>query len=148
MKASDQIANFIKEMLDIRGECELQRNELALQFSCVPSQINYVISTRFTPEFGFIVESRRGGGGYIRISKIKFTDNNHLMHVINSLGSEIGELASLMMVQNLYNNGLITKKEAKIFKGALGARVYSVIDQRIRDAFRAAVFKDMLLGLM
>ena len=70
MRISDSIADFISELLRREGEVELQRNLLADQFNCVPSQINYVITTRFTPEHGYVVESRRGGGGYIRITRL------------------------------------------------------------------------------
>ena len=71
MKISDSVANYILELLETdHGSAEIQRNELANILGCVPSQINYVITSRFTPEQGYIVESRRGGGGYIRITRI------------------------------------------------------------------------------
>ena len=89
MGITDMIAGFIQEALDdAGGVLEMQRGDLAQRFGCVPSQINYVMSTRFSPEHGYIVESRRGGGGYIRITRVHVDRQTLMMHVINSIGSE------------------------------------------------------------
>ena len=90
MGISDVIASFIQSALDeTDGVVELQRSDLAQRFNCVPSQINYVMSTRFSPEHGYIVESRRGGNGYIRITRVRADRKTLLMHVINSIGDEL-----------------------------------------------------------
>ena len=90
MGITDMIASFIHDALDeADGVLELQRSDLAQRFNCVPSQINYVMSTRFSPEHGYIVESRRGGNGYIRITRVRVDRQTLLMHVINSLGSRV-----------------------------------------------------------
>ena len=90
MGISDLIAGFIQQELDeAGGALELQRSDLAQRFNCVPSQINYVMSTRFSPEHGYIVESRRGGGGYIRITRVQVDRQTLLMHVINSVGDTL-----------------------------------------------------------
>ena len=89
LRLSDLIENFIKEMLEDDDEAIIQRNDLAGKFNCVPSQINYVIATRFTPTQGYYVESQRGGGGYIKIEKVNITKSNYLMHIINSIGDKI-----------------------------------------------------------
>ncbi len=87
MRMSDLVAQYILEMLDEQnGSAEIKRNELAGDLGCVPSQINYVITSRFTPEQGYIVESRRGGGGYIRISRVKMDRGTTVMHIVNSVG--------------------------------------------------------------
>ena len=88
MRLSDLIEDFIKEMLENDDEAIIQRNDLAGKFNCVPSQINYVISTRFTPTQGYYVESQRGGGGYIKIEKVNVTKSSYLMHIINSIGDK------------------------------------------------------------
>ena len=80
MSLSNQIARMILDMLNDEGTTEIQRNELAQSIGCVPSQINYVIASRFTPEQGYIVESRRGGGGYIRIRRVTMDPQRMLMH--------------------------------------------------------------------
>ena len=85
MRISDIIEDFIKEMFDETDFIEIQRNDLAQQFNCVPSQINYVISTRFKPSQGYYVESKRGGGGHITIKRINTTKSNALMHIISSI---------------------------------------------------------------
>ena len=103
MGISDMIAEFIRgELEDADGVLELQRNDLAQRFHCVPSQINYVMSTRFSPEHGYIVESRRGGGGYIRITRVRVDRPTLLMHFINSIGPEIDTQSALAIVRNLY----------------------------------------------
>lgn len=92
MRISDAIAAYILHRMEEAedGSAELQRNELAEKLGCVPSQINYVLTSRFTPEQGYIVESRRGGGGYIRIHRVRYTpDCSPLMHVVNSIGEEL-----------------------------------------------------------
>ena len=95
MGISDLIASFLQESLEETdgGVLEVQRNDLAQRFNCVPSQINYVMSTRFSPERGYIVESRRGGNGYIRITRVRVDRQTLLMQVINTLGSQV-DLAS------------------------------------------------------
>jgi transcriptional regulator CtsR len=91
MGTTDIIARFILDMLEeSEGSAELQRSSLAERFNCVPSQINYVISTRFSPERGYVVESRRGGGGYIRIRRVATSSPRQLiMHTVNSIGEEL-----------------------------------------------------------
>ena len=91
MSLSNSIAQMILQMLDQDGATEIQRNEFAQLMGCVPSQINYVLSSRFTPEQGYIVESRRGGGGYIRIRRVNLDRGVMLMHVINSVGDTLDE---------------------------------------------------------
>ena len=86
MRVSDVIEEFIKELFNEDEEIEIQRNELAQKFNCVPSQINYVISTRFKPSQGYYVESRRGGGGHITIKKITNTRSDYIMHIIGNIG--------------------------------------------------------------
>ena len=93
------IAEFLQSSLDTseNGVLEVQRSDLAQRFNCVPSQINYVMSTRFSPERGYIVESRRGGNGYIRITRVQVDRQTLMMHVINSLGGQV-DLASVRAI--------------------------------------------------
>jgi transcriptional regulator CtsR len=102
MGISDLIAGFIlNAMREADGVAELQRNELAQRFNCVPSQINYVVSTRFSPERGYIVESRRGGGGYIRISRVPYDSNTLGMHAVNSIGERVSASTARAILNNL-----------------------------------------------
>ena len=147
MKLSNIIEEFIKEMLAENREVELQRNELANRFNCVPSQINYVISTRFSPERGYSVESRRGGGGYIRITRTAPENENYILHIIETIGNHISASSSTAVLQELYNSDLISHKEAKIIMAALSDS--SLIIQRPeRDIVRAKMLKNILINLV
>ena len=149
MKLSNIIEDFINDMLRQAeaGEIELRRKELADRFSCVPSQINYVISTRFSPEKGYLVESRRGGGGYIRISRVAYDSRGaKLMHVINSVGDAIGAGSAEAIVKNCFDYDLITEREAKIITSALSEKSLP-LKQPEQDRIRARLLKNMLVCL-
>lgn len=148
MRMSDLVAQYIMEMLDESGgNAEIQRNELAGNLGCVPSQINYVITSRFTPEQGYIVESRRGGGGYIRITRVKAGKSTALMHIINSIGSSLDKASAEIMVKNMYSQSIIDKQVAKLLLSAMNERVYADIPQEQRNTLRANIMKNMLLSL-
>ncbi len=147
MSMSNIIAEMILEMLQEAGETEIQRNELAQTLGCVPSQINYVISSRFTPEQGYTVESRRGGGGYIRIARIKYDKGAMLMHVVNSVGTAIDEAACRSNVYNLNYQNIITAETSRLILAATNDRVLSEVPRPIRDNVRASIFKQMLLNV-
>ncbi len=120
-KLSDIIEAFIKDLIDdTDGYIEIQRNELASQFNCVPSQINYVIDTRFTTDKGYYVESRRGGGGHIRIRRvrIKHKDKNYLMHAVASMGDSISQQTAYAFINNFVDYDIISEKEALMLKAA------------------------------
>lgn len=112
---SDLIENYLKNVLHKNETVEIRRSEIADQFNCVPSQINYVINTRFTIQQGYVVESKRGGGGYIRIMKVNLVDE---MDILNELGNlipeELSEREGNHLLQNLYENKLISKREAQM----------------------------------
>jgi transcriptional regulator CtsR len=148
MGITDMIAAFIRESLENdNGQTELQRFELAERFNCVPSQINYVISTRFSPEHGYVVESRRGGGGYIRIRQVHSSPEMLLMHTVNAVGDAISAGAARAFVQNLLAAGAMDLPAARLMAAALSDSAWRSVTPDIRDSARAAVFKQMLLAL-
>ncbi|NLB29532.1 MAG: CtsR family transcriptional regulator, partial [Clostridiales bacterium] len=121
MGISDLIAGFIGELLtESDGSAEIQRAELANRFNCVPSQINYVISTRFSPEHGYIVESRRGGNGYIRITRVKPDPERLVMHTVNVVGDELDIRTSIALIGNLLQSGSVSAEQAKLLLAATG----------------------------
>ncbi len=147
MKLSNLIEEFIKEMIsEENGEIELRRNELASRFGCVPSQINYVISTRFSPERGYIVESRRGGGGYIKITRVMPKPGNHMMHIVNAIGSYLSFTDAAAIIQNCFDYDLITEKEARIIIAAVTEKSIP-LKQPEQDYLRAGLLKNMLITL-
>lgn len=145
MRISDLISQTIMEMLEqSHGITEIKRNELATMLGCVPSQINYVLSSRFTPEQGYIVESKRGGGGYIKITKIRIDRSLAVMHIINSIGSELNTNTARILLQNLHSEGLISDEAAMMISAAISDRCYQDIPQQLRNRLRASIFKQLL----
>ena len=126
---SDLIESYLKKILKESNKIEIRRAEMASLFNCVPSQINYVINTRFTIQRGYSVESKRGGGGYIRIAKVQISDSHHLLKQIKQLiGNSLSEKDALIFVQKLYEEGAITKKEGNIILSALSKQTLSKIE--------------------
>lgn len=150
MATSDLIAQFIMNAIDDNsdGFAELRRSSLAEMFSCVPSQINYVISTRFSPERGYIVESRRGGGGYIRITRVRRSPKELVMHTVNSVGDSLDMSTAAAFVSNIYESGIISKKEAGLIMTAIGNNALRPVSPAGRDVVRASIFKHLLVHLI
>ena len=147
MKISDIIEEFIKSMFDDEDNIEIKRNELAEHFNCVPSQINYVISTRFGPSQGYYVESKRGGGGSIKIRKVNITKSNYLMHIITNIGDKISSNEVDIFISNFISYGIINEKEARLLKVATSDNVLT-LPTEYKDIVRANIFKNMLLNLV
>ncbi len=147
MATSDLIARFILEALNASdGSAELQRSVLAERFNCVPSQINYVISTRFSPERGYLVESRRGGGGYIRISRVRSASPQQLiMHTVNSVGDELDLQTASAFLSNAVSAGALAEDTARLILVGISDRALRPVPGAYRDTVRASIFKYMLL---
>lgn len=121
---SDLIEAYLKKILEDNSKIEIRRAEMANLFNCVPSQINYVINTRFTIQRGYSVESKRGGGGYIRIAKVTLSDNTQLLKQIEKfIGDQLSEKDALTFVQKLYEEKVVTKREGNLMLAALGKNV-------------------------
>lgn len=146
---ADTIAKLIEQMLEESGGAlELQRNEMASRLGCVPSQISYVITSRFTPERGYIIESRRGGGGCIRIVKKQMQRNEYLMHFFYAIGKTISEREASAYLQNLLGNELVTEREARLIAAATSDSALAELPQPLRDHTRAQVFRHVILSIM
>ena len=148
MRMSDMIEEFIKDLFDEEESIiEIQRNDLAQHFNCVPSQINYVIETRFKPSQGYYVESKRGGGGHIKIRKINITKSNYFMHIINSIEDYLTSQEVDIFISNFLSYQMISETEAKLLKVATSDNVLKVREPS-RDEIRARIFKNMLINLV
>lgn len=147
MRTTDLITNEILKMLEENDRAEIRRNELAQILGCVPSQINYVITSRFTPEQGYIVESRRGGGGYIRITRRKFDRHDAIMHIINSISDEIDSISARIIIENLLQNGLISRENAVLINVATKDRTLIQVPPIYRNRIRASILKEMLVAI-
>ena len=148
MGISDTIAEFINELLKEESTAEVQRADLASRFNCVPSQINYVISTRFSPERGYVVESRRGGGGYIRIRRVQTDPKALMMHTVNAVGSAIDYGTASALIKNAPPAGTVSESSARLMLSALNDAALRPVTPAGRDIVRAAILKQMLLSLM
>lgn len=147
MRISDAITAYILHSMEeaADGSAELQRNVLAEELGCVPSQITYVLTSRFTPAQGYIVESRRGGGGYIRVRRVTpQKEVTPLMHVVNSIGDSLVPAAAEAILQSMVYQGFIERQAANIMAAALSDRCYREIPIAKRDRLRAALLKQML----
>ena len=147
MKISDIITSEILKMLNESEEniAEIQRNDFASLIGCAPSQINYVLSSRFTPEHGYIIESRRGGGGYIKIKRVVMRKGAAFMHIINSIGDRIDMLSARIVIENCLQSELISAETARVMYAALSNNVMRSVPVILQDSLRAAILKEMLL---
>lgn len=147
LRMSDLITREIIRMLNESDGniAEIQRNEFANAIGCAPSQINYVLSSRFTPEHGYIIESRRGGGGYIRIRRVVLNHASALMHIINSIGDTIDSLSTRVVIENSVNSGIISPQTGRVISAAVSGAVMQSVPVEYRDMLRAALLKQMLL---
>ena len=148
MKMSDIIADFIGEMLsDNGGVAELQRKSLADRFSCVPSQINYVIETRFTPEHGYLVESQRGGGGYIRIVRLMDDKQRTLLEAARGIGGRLTQNDAARLARALVSAELLSQREGQLLLSACSDGALAEVDKPARDRLRAAIFRCAVMGI-
>ncbi|WP_459406842.1 CtsR family transcriptional regulator [Listeria monocytogenes] len=145
---SDIIEAYLKQVLESSEAVEIKRSEIADKFECVPSQINYVINTRFTMERGYIVESKRGGGGYIRIIKVKMNDKLQLLEAIISMvhDKKVSQSFSEDVILRLLEEEVIKKKEARLMVAALDREVL-ILPLPDRDILRSRILEAMLVAL-
>ncbi len=145
---SDIIEQFILKTMGDDESVDISRNELATFFSCAPSQINYVLETRFTVDKGFVKESRRGGGGYIKISKINLDNDEYVSNLIlESVGDELSQKRLSQILEKLRNEKIISDKEKEIIFSAL-SDLSLAMPFTIKDNIRAKAFKNVLTTLM
>ncbi|HOB20444.1 MAG TPA: CtsR family transcriptional regulator [Candidatus Atribacteria bacterium] len=148
-RLSDIIEEFIKTLLkESEGELELQRNDLASYFDCAPSQINYVLATRFTLNHGYYIESRRGGGGYIRIVRLDTDKDDYLFYLLKEgIGKELSEQEAVKHLQRMVEQGFISKRDAYIINSAISDKAIA-IPSTLKDGIRARIFKSILAALL
>jgi transcriptional regulator CtsR len=150
MRLSDSIEQFIKDLLSQEpAEVELKRNELAEYFGCAPSQINYVLATRFSPDHGYLTESRRGGGGYIRIVRVVESGPQRLMYLVNDrIGDSLSEEECQRLISQLKDQRIVTPDEAALMASSVSTRALSVpVPDTLKNAMRAKMMKSMLMTI-
>lgn len=145
MSMSNSISEMIFQMLEEKSEIEFKRNILAQNLGCVPSQINYVLSSRFTPEKGFVVESRRGTDGYIRITRVSYTEDSLLREVVSQTGDEIDFVTAKNYIINLIYHGILTERDAAFILAAVDESTLRSVPPEYRNRIRADLFRNMLI---
>lgn len=147
-KISDIIEEFILEQLEDMEYINLSRNELASFFNCAPSQINYVLSTRFTEPKGFVIESHRGGGGYIKLSRVNLVKDDYVRELISEvLVNEINYRECLQILDNLYRLNIIKEESIKVLSFALSPKALSM-PIKIENRQRSNILKNVLINIL
>ena len=151
MRLSDTIESFIKELLGASEDdgVELKRNELAEYFQCAPSQINYVLSTRFTPDHGYMIESRRGGGGCIRIVHVERNQGDYLDYLIRErVGLSLADKDAQQLLRQLVESGTVSREDGLMIAAALSPQALAVpVPETVKCALRARIMRCMLLNI-
>jgi transcriptional regulator CtsR len=148
MKLSDIIEAYIHEVISSNDTVELKRSELATRFNCVPSQINYVIQTRFIPELGFYVESRRGGGGYIKITKINLDKSEYVANILDKIGNNLSQSVVDVYLNDFIVYNILDEKIANLIRVAVSDKSLSKVDNVKKDTIRADIFKNLIVNLI
>lgn len=142
---SDSIEQFIKELMCDEAHIELRRNELAQHFGCAPSQINYVLATRFSVDHGYIIESRRGGGGYVRIMRMQEREEGNLLEsLLERVGNSVDEETANAIITHLTDLKLVTVNEAALMRAGVSRNALA-LPISAKDVLRAAVLRNMLV---
>lgn len=147
---ASQIENYLKRMLELSDDnsIEIRRSDLANIFMCVPSQINYVLETRFNPDLGYHIETRRGGGGYIKIMKLDFGTDDNLVRLLNeSKAKPLGQSAAESLISRLCGEELLTKREAVLLKNLMNGSIYGLPSEET-DYIRGRIIRMMLITLL
>lgn len=149
-RISDLVEVLIKRMIEENdGMVEITRSELADQVNCVPSQITYVLSTRFNCGQGYLVESRRGGGGMIRIRRVALPSvDGYLMHALSHLGISLSQNQAEVLIRNFLDHSLLNLREARLLRAATSDRALTDTSVECRDRLRMNIFKHMLTSLI
>ena len=141
---SDSIESFIKSLMEGEPRVELRRNELAQHFGCAPSQINYVLATRFSVDHGYVIESRRGGGGYVRIVRMcSQPEDNLLAALLDRVGNSIDADSAGAIIQNVAMRKIVTENEARLMLAAVNKNALA-LPVSAKDVLRASVLASML----
>lgn len=146
---TSDIEEFLKAMLSqsTDGMLEIGRNDLAIKFDCAPSQINYVLSTRFTPHNGYLIESKRGGNGFIKIITI-VEEDNYLSYLVKNLNEQMTEANADSLFRDLYNREYLNEDEFLLAKYATSDKALAKIRSDMRNFVRSDIIKNMILSIL
>ena len=140
---SDSIEKFIKDLLNTDAIIEIKRNELAQRFGCAPSQINYVLSTRFSTDRGYLVESRRGGSGYVKVIRLSPSESDLFAILCERIGSAIDNESARAILQRIYDMGIVSIREARLMRASVSCAGLAA-SKEAEDAIRAVILRNSL----
>ena len=146
MNISDMIEEFIKDTLGDATKLDISRNELANYFNVAPSQINYVLTTRFNYEQGFITESKRGGSGYITILRTNDSDNKWLREILHRLNNEIDYRSACGILEELVERNIILSEQEEILKSVISCNALAN-PFKMENKLRAQILRRVILNL-
>ncbi len=146
---TSDIERFLKALLEesADGMLEIGRNDLAIKFDCAPSQINYVLSTRFTPHNGYLIESKRGGNGFIKIITI-VEEDNYLSYLVNNLNKQMTEANASDLFADLYKREYFSKEEAILAQYATSDKALASANPSEKNAIRSDITRQILLSVL
>ena len=145
---SDQISDYLRQLLTDKTVIKIQRSKLAQKFDCVPSQINYVLDTRFTQEKGYLVESQRGGSGYLKIIEVELNSRDELINdLCDQIGKRINQRKAVNILERLYEIDLVSSFEFQLFKSLVDRQTLK-LTSALRDRVRARLLKAILRNLL
>ena len=142
---TDKIELFINELMNNSNSIQIKRNELANLFNCAPSQINYVLMTRFTIDRGYYIDSKKGGGGYVQITKISSDKKKYIKSLIYE---RIGDNAAKEVIKSLEKINILTERESKIILYSIEDKVLCIPISELKDKLRANILQNIVIGLL
>ena len=137
---TDKIELFINELMNNSNSIQIKRNELANLFNCAPSQINYVLMTRFTIDRGYYIDSKKGGGGYVK----KYIKSL----IYERIGEEISYNAAKEVIKSLEKINILTERESKIILYSIEDKVLCIPISELKDKLRANILQNIVIGLL
>lgn len=142
---SDVIEKFIKDLMEDSNTVQIQRNELANLFDCAPSQINYVLTTRFSREKGYEVQSKKGGGGYVKINKVEKINQKEILYILHKkIDKEITYMQGKIIIKWLLDKEVINKREEKIILCAIDDKSLNSPIHGLNDIVRSKILKNII----
>ncbi len=148
---SKQIEIYLKLLINKADDniIEIQRNALAEHFNCVPSQINYVLSTRFTNDQGYCIETRRGGGGFVRIKKLDLGLRERIESLTpESINGDLFVTENIhSFIDRLHDEDFLSKRESYLLKNIFSSSIFDELPEKKSNTVKSSLLRDVLKAI-